>query len=256
MRPTSSSCGTASITWKASGSAICSRSNGLVSDDVIKASSPTLLSRFGGKTYRARLVSAADDLDLQQGSLSTRRALMPTRRRKTWDEFLAACDKLKSAGIAPVGGGIQDGYWGEWYFGHALGAECRQRRRSHRPVHRRARFPRSEVSRALGEARGAEEGGLPQCRDVLDRTLSGHRPDRRRQGGAGSFDWRAVARRQQDDERPDRHHGHAGLWQGQARRQADLRFPGSWHSRQGEGSEGRRGVPRISAIAGAAEGAS
>src|SRR4029450_2698366 len=39
---------------------------------------------------------------------------------KTWDELLAACDKLKGKGIAPIGGGIQDGYWGEWYFGHAL----------------------------------------------------------------------------------------------------------------------------------------
>jgi ABC-type glycerol-3-phosphate transport system substrate-binding protein len=39
---------------------------------------------------------------------------------KTWDEFLGACDKLKSIGASPVGGGIQDGYWGEWYFGHAL----------------------------------------------------------------------------------------------------------------------------------------
>ena len=33
---------------------------------------------------------------------------------------MAACEKLKGKGIAPVGGGIQDGYWGEWYFGHAL----------------------------------------------------------------------------------------------------------------------------------------
>ena len=39
----------------------------------------------------------------------------------TWEEFLNACEKLKSAGIAPVGGGIQDGYWGEWYFGHGIG---------------------------------------------------------------------------------------------------------------------------------------
>jgi raffinose/stachyose/melibiose transport system substrate-binding protein len=39
---------------------------------------------------------------------------------KTWDDFLVACDKLKSKGIAPVGGGIQDGYWGEWFFGHGL----------------------------------------------------------------------------------------------------------------------------------------
>src|SRR3954453_17016520 len=39
---------------------------------------------------------------------------------KTWGQFLDACSKLKAKGIAPVGGGIQDGYWGEWYFGHAL----------------------------------------------------------------------------------------------------------------------------------------
>ena len=31
-----------------------------------------------------------------------------------------ACDKLLGKGIAPIGGGIQDGYWGEWYLGHAL----------------------------------------------------------------------------------------------------------------------------------------
>src|SRR5690606_11644920 len=44
----------------------------------------------------------------------------PDRAPRTWDEFLSACDKLKTAGVAPVGGGIQDGYWGEWYFGQAL----------------------------------------------------------------------------------------------------------------------------------------
>jgi ABC-type glycerol-3-phosphate transport system substrate-binding protein len=34
--------------------------------------------------------------------------------------MLAACEALMSAGIAPVGGGIQDGFWGEWYLGHGL----------------------------------------------------------------------------------------------------------------------------------------
>lgn len=38
----------------------------------------------------------------------------------TWDELLAACDKLKTAGVEPFGGGIQDGYWAEWYLTHAL----------------------------------------------------------------------------------------------------------------------------------------
>ena len=64
---------------------------------------------------------------------------------KTWDEFLAACDKLKAAGIAPVGGGIQDGYWGEWYFGHALAQNVDSAGEVIRAVHRRARLPRSEV---------------------------------------------------------------------------------------------------------------
>ena len=36
---------------------------------------------------------------------------------------------------------------------------------------------------------------------------------------------------QQDDQRPDRHDGHAGLWQGQARRPADLRFARPRHFR-------------------------
>ncbi len=39
---------------------------------------------------------------------------------KTWDELLTTCEALKTAGIEPLGGGIQDGYWSEWYISHAL----------------------------------------------------------------------------------------------------------------------------------------
>jgi ABC-type glycerol-3-phosphate transport system substrate-binding protein len=46
--------------------------------------------------------------------------LDPEKAPATWDDFLGACDKLKSIGVSPVGGGIQDGYWGEWYWGHAI----------------------------------------------------------------------------------------------------------------------------------------
>jgi raffinose/stachyose/melibiose transport system substrate-binding protein len=92
---------------------------GLISDDIIKASNPTLLSRFGGKTYRVGWYPLPM-IWIYNKDLFDKAGLNADSPPKTWDEFLNACDKLKAAGIAPVGGGIQDGYWGEWYFGHAL----------------------------------------------------------------------------------------------------------------------------------------
>lgn len=93
--------------------------DGLVSDAVIEASSPTLLSRFDGKTYRLGWYPLPM-IWLYNKDLFDKVGLDADKAPATWDEFLAACDKLKSAGASPVGGGIQDGYWGEWYFGHAL----------------------------------------------------------------------------------------------------------------------------------------
>jgi raffinose/stachyose/melibiose transport system substrate-binding protein len=93
--------------------------NGLVKDDVLKASQPTLLSHFGNNIYRMgwypqpMIWAYNKDLFDQAG-------LDADNPPKTWDDFLTACDKLKAKGIQPVGGGIQDGYWGEWFFGHAL----------------------------------------------------------------------------------------------------------------------------------------
>jgi raffinose/stachyose/melibiose transport system substrate-binding protein len=93
--------------------------NGLVKDEVIKASSPTLLSNFGGKTYRVGWY-ALPMIWIYNKDLYDKAGLDADKAPATWDEFLAACEKLKSAGITPLGGGIQDGYWGEWYFGHAI----------------------------------------------------------------------------------------------------------------------------------------
>ena len=93
---------------------------GLVSDEVIKASNPTLLSKFGGKTYRLGWY-ALPMIWIYNKDLYDKAGLDADKAPATWDEFLNACEKLKSAGIAPVGGGIQDGYWGEWYFGHGIG---------------------------------------------------------------------------------------------------------------------------------------
>lgn len=38
----------------------------------------------------------------------------------TWDAWMAACDKIKTSGVTPFGGGLSDGFWGEWYLGHSL----------------------------------------------------------------------------------------------------------------------------------------
>jgi ABC-type glycerol-3-phosphate transport system substrate-binding protein len=93
--------------------------DGLIGDDVLKASRPTLLSQFGGKTYRMGWYPAPM-LWYYNKDLFEKAGLDADSPPKTWDELLAACEKLKGAGIEPIGGGIQDGYWGEWYFGHAL----------------------------------------------------------------------------------------------------------------------------------------
>lgn len=93
--------------------------NGLVSDDVLASSTPTSLSVYQNNTYRVGWYPIPmvwyynKDLYDQAGLDADSPPL-------TWDALLDACDKLKTAGIAPIGGGIQDGFWGEWYLGHAL----------------------------------------------------------------------------------------------------------------------------------------
>ncbi len=93
--------------------------NGLVDPKVIEASNPTLLSRFGGDVYRVGWYPIPM-LWYYNKELFDKAGLDADAPPKTWEEFLAACEALKSKGISPVGGGIQDGYWGEWYLGHAL----------------------------------------------------------------------------------------------------------------------------------------
>jgi multiple sugar transport system substrate-binding protein len=93
--------------------------NGLVSDDVLNASLFTQLSRFDNNIYRLGWYPQPM-LWIYNKDVFEKAKLDPENPPKTWDDFLSACDKLKGAGVAPIGGGIQDGYWGEWFFGNAL----------------------------------------------------------------------------------------------------------------------------------------
>jgi ABC-type glycerol-3-phosphate transport system substrate-binding protein len=90
-----------------------------VKDDILTASNPTALSRFGGNVYRVGWYPLPMFWCYNK-TLFEKAGLDPEAPPKTWEELLAACEKLKSAGIEPLGGGIQDGYWSEWYITHSL----------------------------------------------------------------------------------------------------------------------------------------
>lgn len=93
--------------------------NGLVNDDVLAESGATQLSHFDGNQYRVgwyplQMVVFYNKVLFDNAGLD---ADSPPA---TWDELLAACEALKTSGVDAFGGGIQDGPWGEWYFGQAL----------------------------------------------------------------------------------------------------------------------------------------
>lgn len=94
--------------------------NGLIPDEEIKATNPTALSNFQGKTYRMGWYSCAP-MYLYNKEIFTKAGLNADQPPKTWDELLAACDKIKAVGSIPICGGLKDGPWGEWYMGHGLG---------------------------------------------------------------------------------------------------------------------------------------
>lgn len=93
--------------------------NGLVNEKILADSTPTLLSHYGGDTYRVGWYPIPM-VWYYNKEVFDRAGLDADNPPKTWDELLAACEKLKSIGVAPIGGGIQDGFWGEWYLAHAL----------------------------------------------------------------------------------------------------------------------------------------
>jgi len=93
--------------------------NSLIKPEVLAASNPTLLSHFGGDVYRTGWYPLPMFWCYNK-TLFEKAGLDPEAPPKTWDELLVACDKLKSSGVEALGGGVQDGYWSEWYITHSL----------------------------------------------------------------------------------------------------------------------------------------
>jgi ABC-type glycerol-3-phosphate transport system substrate-binding protein len=93
--------------------------NGLLPDDVLSRSGATQLSIFGGQQYRVGWYALGMGWAYNK-DMFDKAGLNADSPPATWDELLDACDKLKTSGVIPMGVGIQDGYWGEWYLDQSL----------------------------------------------------------------------------------------------------------------------------------------
>jgi len=71
---------------------------------------------YNGKVWGAPMYLIGIDVMYNKTMFATAGVTPPASGRWTWDEFLAACAKLKAAGITPWVIGDKDGYGGAWWF--------------------------------------------------------------------------------------------------------------------------------------------
>lgn len=93
--------------------------NDWVPAEILEQSNATALSVYDGKQYRLGWYPVPLIWEYNKDAYD-QAGLDADNPPATWDEWLAACDKLKTAGITPMGGGISDGFWGEWYLANSL----------------------------------------------------------------------------------------------------------------------------------------
>lgn len=93
--------------------------NGLIEDNLRKNSGHTKLSVYEGKQYRMGWYALPIPW-LYNKEIFDKAGLNGDEAPKTWDQFMDACDKIKTAGYIPIVGGGKEGYWGEWWMAHSL----------------------------------------------------------------------------------------------------------------------------------------
>ena len=73
---------------------------------------------YNGKVWGAPMYLIGIEIMYNKDMFATAGVTPPASGRWTWDEFLAACAKLKAAGLTPFEAGDKDGYNGAWWFSH------------------------------------------------------------------------------------------------------------------------------------------
>jgi raffinose/stachyose/melibiose transport system substrate-binding protein len=93
--------------------------NGLVPDDILAQSGATALSIYEDQQYRVGWYIVGFGIEYDKEAFD-KAGLDGDSPPTTWDDFLDACDKLKTSGLIPFSGGVKDGFFGEWYFVNTL----------------------------------------------------------------------------------------------------------------------------------------
>ncbi len=94
--------------------------DGLIPADALKATNPTSMSVYQGKTYRTGWYEVGL-LWLYNKDMFDKAGWNADQPPATWDELMSLGDKLKSKSFTPIVLGLKDGYIGEWWMGHGLG---------------------------------------------------------------------------------------------------------------------------------------
>jgi ABC-type glycerol-3-phosphate transport system substrate-binding protein len=92
--------------------------NNLLPGDLLQQSGHTSLSIYQGDQYRLGWYAPHMPW-LYNKDIFDQAGLNPKEPPNTWDALLDACDKIKSARFIPIAAGLKDGFWGEWWMGHA-----------------------------------------------------------------------------------------------------------------------------------------
>jgi raffinose/stachyose/melibiose transport system substrate-binding protein len=73
-------------------------------------------NKYNGKYWGTPMYLMGIGVMYNQDMLAKAGVTPPANGRWTWEEFTAACDKLKAAGITPFAIGDKNGYGGAWWF--------------------------------------------------------------------------------------------------------------------------------------------
>jgi multiple sugar transport system substrate-binding protein len=89
--------------------------DGLVPPDELQHWQNKDANSYQGKVWASGLYVVGTAIGYNKALFKQAGVADPAGARWTWDEFLAACAKLKQAGITPIVGGDKDGYLGAWW---------------------------------------------------------------------------------------------------------------------------------------------